>query len=212
MQRRKFLKQTGLSTALITTTGLPQILGSVTGARDPFSGGPRPEEWIEKQCYEMYDLSNGFKTNAYTGYIIPRPDTGFRLVQKFPLNLKLVGQRRYPVMASAAFDHDITYAYAERRTKVGPVRIDSQLSDTHQTIYTKVFLIELDGQAIGRAGVYKSGEDYYRYTNWFGGVRHRDYAFVVKDSPGFDPDNYSEARLEIWEKKGAAEEVPSWTC
>jgi hypothetical protein len=213
MKRRKFLRNTGLSAILVTAGGLPQLVGGGIGRNNsPLAGGLRPEEWIEKQCYEMYDLAHGFKTNVYTGYIIPRPDTGFRLVQKLPLNLKLVGQRRYPVMASAAFDHDIIYAYAERRTKVGPVRVDSLLSDTHQTIYTKVFLIELDGQPIGRAGVYSCGERNFRYTNWFGGVRHRDCAFVVKDASGFNPDNYAEAQLEIWEKKGAAEEVPAWTC
>jgi hypothetical protein len=160
----------------------------------------------------MYSLADGFKTNVYTGYIIPRPETGFRLVQKFPLNLKLVGQRRYPVLASAAFDHDITYAYAERRAKVGTVRVDWLLSDTHQTIYTKMFLIELNGQPIGRAGVYSCAKRNFHYTNWFGGVRHEDYAFVVQDPQGFDPGAYKESRLEIWMKKGAQAEVPSWTC
>ena len=211
MQRRKFLKQTGLSTALITTVGLPPLIGRVSGSPSPFTLQPRSEEWIEKQCYAMYDLNKGFKTNVYTGYIIPRKETGWRLVQKFPLNLQLVGQRRYPVFLSVAFDHTLTYAYTERQTKVGALRVDWLLNNTEDTIYMKVFLIELDGQAIGRAGVY-GHKGYHRYTNWYGGVRHGDHAYVVKDVPGFDPVNLSTARLEIWHKKGAQGEVSERIC
>ncbi|MEX0324998.1 MAG: hypothetical protein AB3N33_02795 [Puniceicoccaceae bacterium] len=200
MKRRKFLKQAGLSSALLTTTGLPKILGSVPGINSPFTGKPRPEEWVEENRIGMFPLlREGRKTTWITGYTIPNTKRNWRRVDSKPLNMKFVETKRRPMLGSAAFDEEVTYCFSEIQTKHGPVRVDFLGNDIEPIIEMNLFVVELKGDLLGETGVIQQNATLL-HLDWFNGIRKGKFAYLIKESNGFGPSAYQDAVFEIWER------------
>ena len=216
MQRRKFLKRAGLSTALITTGGVPQLLGGLTGRRNPFTGKPRPESWVFKRHIAMHGiLSQGRRTMWSTGYMQPCVRHGWEFVDRFPLDLQLGQRTVLPIPGSLIYIDDFTYAWTEQETVLGPVRVDflqSRMMDILQA-KMKLFDIELCGKPVGSIGYFEGEPDHWKrkpeplHTNWYGGLRHGDYAFKIEDSMGFGNDAWKGVSLFIWKKKNTGRPV-----
>lgn len=200
MKRRKFLKQAGLSTALLTITGLSKIPGSVPGMSNPFTGKPRPEDWVEQTRIDMYPLlREGRKTTWMTGYTIPNKQRNWKLIDSKPLNMRFVETKSRPVLGSAAFYEDVTYCFSEIQTKHGPVRVDFLGNDIEKFIKMNLFIVELNGKPLGQNGVLLHNT-LYLHLDWYTGIRKEQFAYLIKESKGFGTSAYKNAVFEIWER------------
>ena len=216
MQRRKFLKQTGLSTALVTTGGLPQLFSTITGRQSPFTGKPRPEAWVLKRHLAMHGiLSQGKRTMWLTDYTQPCVKHGWELVERLPLSLQLGRRAILPVPGSLIYIDESTYAWTEKETVLGPLRLDflqSRMKDLVQQDM-KLFDIEIGGNPVGSIGYYEGEPDCWQkkpeplHTNWYAGVRQGDYAFKIEDSKGFGEAAWQSVGLAIWKKQNAINHV-----
>jgi hypothetical protein len=99
------------------------------------------------------------------------------------------------------FDDELTYAWGERETALGPVRIDFLMRRIPGVVEMKQFLLELGGKPIGRIGEHKAADDKILHTNWYCGLRQGNFAFKIIDSHDFKENAFRQARLEIWTKE-----------
>lgn len=216
MNRRNFLKRSGLTAALASTGGTLAATAPEHGTHGRTKALPRPDDWVEDERFAAWNYLNDGRVSSFlTGYNQPQVRFGWNFIDTFPL-LLIPGKSgiRGSACTLAIWDR-FTYAYSEHQSLVGHIRVDYLSSQYDIGGYdTKLYRVELDGQHIGSAGELNNDNSKNLYSNWYGGIRHKDYAFRIKDGNGFGPETCTHARMEIWERLGAGaqDSAASRTC
>jgi hypothetical protein len=153
----------------------------------------------------MYDLlRKGRRTTFLTGYTQPCKQHGWTQVDSLPLDLTPGFQETFPLPGSLIYDDVLTYRYMTRKSQVGRVRLDYLERKILDTTQMKLFLLDWDGELIGKAGLLseKSAQSNL-HVNWYCGIRKGDIAFRLQDAHQYRRRPCPNPRLEIWHKEGA---------
>ncbi|MFO7725301.1 MAG: hypothetical protein R6V45_07090 [Oceanipulchritudo sp.] len=213
MKRRKFLKNTGFATALLPLVNPVTASGRANASSRWGTPKPRSRDWVMGHYHAMPDiLRKGRKIMWLTGYTQPCLRHGWRFVDHVVLNLTLSLEEILPIPGSLICDDYLTYAWAEKETKLGRIRIDFLMRKITNLVEMKQFLFEENGTPIGRISEYQAKDADCLYRNWYSGLRRGDYAFTIVDSQGFEETAYKEARLEIWTKENAQRQDDGVNC
>lgn len=199
MKRREFLQRTGLVTVLIAG-GFS--FGRIPGGTEPpeiLPLGPRPRQWVEAWRRNAVSyLIDGSHSNWLPPYTQPSRARGWRLVERIPLNLRLVVEEERLPEENQSLKERFRYGYSIMETHLGSVRVD-YLERNLGCVYPKLFLLNHEGKELGGCGIFHRPLNHV-YRDFPSGIRQGEQVFQVTGLRYPGEKKREVMGLSVWER------------